>query len=163
MLNFIRSAKSELALEHLSLPKVWVDHGSGGATSPSPIVEEILAAARRGVHVRALLNDDSTFGNQNDGSNQAESNIETVNYLKAQAAQAHLPIEAAIFNKDAIEVGYVHNKGMVADGDKVFVSSINGTQNAVMNNREIAVAVNSADAAKYFTEVFNTDWALSAK
>jgi hypothetical protein len=30
-----------------------------------------------------------------------------------------------------------------------------------MNNREIAVAVTSEDAGKYFTSVFKTDWELS--
>ena len=36
---------------------------------------------------------------------------------------------------------------MIADGKRVFVSSINGTRNAVMNNRETAVNLESPDAA----------------
>jgi phosphatidylserine/phosphatidylglycerophosphate/cardiolipin synthase-like enzyme len=62
-----------------------------------------------------------------------------------------------------VEVNYVHNKGMVADGSRVFVSSINGTENAIMNNREVAVSVVSPDAAQYFGKVFDTDWQLSTK
>jgi cardiolipin synthase len=160
MLDFIRAAKSELSVEHLSLPKVWVDR-HGGASKPNPVVEELLAAAKRGVKVRVLLNDDASFGNDNGGTSPEEKNIETVNYLKAQASQALLPLEAALFNYKNVEVNYVHNKGMVSDSSRVFVSSINGTENAIMNNREVALNVNSPDAAQFYGKVFDTDWALS--
>jgi phosphatidylserine/phosphatidylglycerophosphate/cardiolipin synthase-like enzyme len=161
VVDFIRSAKSELNLEFLSLPKVWVDH-KRGTTTPSPVIAELIEAAKRGVHVRVLLNDDTTFADDTGGgSSPDEKNLAAVNYLRDQAGQAHLPLEAATFSQKKIEVNYVHNKGMVADGNRVFVSSINGTENAIMNNREIAVAVTSEDAGKYFTSVFKTDWELS--
>jgi len=162
MLNFIRGAKTELAVEHLSLPQVWVSR-TGGASKPNPVVQELLAAAQRGVKVRVLLNDDNAFGADNGGTSPEEKNIATVNYLKAEAAKARLPLDAATFNYKNVEVNYVHNKGMVADGSRVFVSSINGTENAIMNNREVAVSVVSPDAAQYFGKVFDTDWQLSTK
>ena len=126
-------------------------------------MEELLAAAKRGVKVRVLLNDDNSFGDDGGNSSPVEKNITTVNYLNAEAQKAALPLQAATFDYKKIEVGYVHNKGMVADGSRVFVSSINGTENAIMNNREVAVNVTSTDAAKYYADVFNLDWSLSSK
>jgi cardiolipin synthase len=161
MIDFIRSAKSDLALEHLSLPKVWVDH-QANTSGPSPVVDEIVAAAKRGVRVRVLLNDDNSFAD-NGGTAPEEKNAVTISYLQQMAAQSRLPIQAATLSNANVQVSYVHNKGMVADGSRVFVSSINGTQNAIMNNREVAVAVASPDAAAYFGKVFDTDWQLSAK
>lgn len=163
MLDFIRAAKTDLSVEHLSLPSVWVSR-TGGANKPNPVVEELVAAAQRGVHVRVLLNDDNAFGDDTGGTTSPdEKNLTTVNYLKGLAGKSHLPLEAATFSQKNMEVNYVHNKGMVADGSRVFVSSINGTENAIMNNREVAVDVKSQDAARYYGKVFDTDWQLSAQ
>ncbi len=161
VLAFIGSAKSALNLEFLSLPKVWVNH-KNNTTQPSPIVAALVAAAQRGVHVRVLLNDDNAFADDNGGTSSDEKNINTVNYFRELAAQSNLPLEAATFAQKRVEVSYVHNKGMVADGNRVFVSSINGTENSVMENREVAVAVTSEDAGKYFSSVFGADWSLSS-
>ncbi|HEY8279820.1 MAG TPA: phospholipase D-like domain-containing protein [Bdellovibrionota bacterium] len=153
VLKFIRSAKKELSVEHLSLPLRW-----SGKTNP--IVQELVKAAKKGVKVRVLLNDDDSFGDEG-GVSPADKNLVTVKWLKEEAARGGLPLQAATFSNKALEVNYVHNKGMVADESRVFVSSINGTENSVVNNREIAVSVNSADAANYFGEVFDLDWNLS--
>lgn len=161
IVSFIRSAKKELLVEEMSLPLTWVSR-TGGAGKPNPIVQELLAAGKRGVKVRVLLNDDDAFGDS-DESKAAERNDLTVKWLKAEAAKARIPLQAATFNHKAVQVNYVHNKGMVADGARVFVSSINGTENSVQNNREVAVSVESASAAKYFSDVFNFDWTLSEK
>lgn len=160
VLQFIRSAKKELAVEHLSLPKLWVGRGKG-PDKPNPIVDELVAAARRGVKVRVLLNDDAAFGGDEGKGNDNEKNTTTVTYLRGMAAQSRLPLEAAIFSGDKVQVNYVHNKGMVADGARVFVSSINGTENSIQSNREVALAVTSADAARYFGAVFDFDWKQS--
>ena len=41
---------------------------------------------------------------------------------------------------------------------EVLVSSINGTENSVENNREIGIAIESEAGARYFGEVFGFDW-----
>lgn len=156
ILDFIRDAKTDLAVEHLSLPMVWVDHATGRRQA-NPIVEEIVKAAKRGVKVRVLLNDDKAFADTDGGSDE-DKNLPTVKYLQDQAKKNQWSLEAATFNQAALQVNYVHNKGMVADGDSVFVGSINGTQNSVENNREIALLVQSKDAARYYGNVFDLDW-----
>lgn len=161
VLKFIRSAKQELLVQHLSLPLYWIDRKSG-EKNPNPIVQELVAVAKRGVKVRVLLNDDLSFG-EKAGKPNEEANDLTVKWLLAEASKARLPLRAATFNHKAQQVNYVHNKGMVADGKRVFVSSINGTENSVLNNREVAVSVDSVEAAKYFGDVYAQDWNGSAK
>lgn len=163
IVDFIRSAKSEINVEHASLPYYWKPYANGAIakTGPmSPIVIELLAAAKRGVKVKILVNDDKTFaGDDNTDDKDVElSNAFSVEQLNKEAAQQRLPLEAALFSAKNTQTSYVHNKGMIADGKRVFVSSINGTQNSVENNREIAVAVESEDGARYFGEVFGFDW-----
>ncbi|MFH1263821.1 MAG: phospholipase D-like domain-containing protein, partial [Pseudomonadota bacterium] len=55
----------------------------------------------------------------------------------------------------------IHNKGFLADDRFALVSSINGTQNSVMNNRELGILLDSPDAAQYFKMAFNADWNVS--
>ena len=160
ILAFIRSAKKELLVEEMSLPLYWVSR-TGGADKPNPIVEELLAAAKRGVKVSVLINDDNAFGESTTPAK--ERNDLTVKWLNAEASKARLQLKAVTFDQKAIQVNYVHNKGMVADGARVFVSSINGTENSVFNNREVAVSVESVSAAKYYSDVFQFDWSQSQK
>lgn len=156
ILAFIRSARHELQVQHMSFPLYWIDRKTG-AKNPNPIAHELLAAAKRGVKVQVLLNDDHSFGDSGAAVSD-EANVHTVKWLKAEAAKARLPLEAATFKHKAAQVNYVHNKGMVADGKRVFVSSINGTENSVQHNREVALSVESVEAAKYFGDVFAQDW-----
>jgi phosphatidylserine/phosphatidylglycerophosphate/cardiolipin synthase-like enzyme len=50
---------------------------------------------------------------------------------------------------------------MIFDHSKVLVSSINGTPNSMDNNREVAVLVQSPDAARYYQGFFEFDWTRS--
>jgi phosphatidylserine/phosphatidylglycerophosphate/cardiolipin synthase-like enzyme len=139
----------------------------------NPIVEELEAAAKRGVRVRVLLNDEAVFaqaptpapGSHPKGLFEAPAkrsrNLDTVCRLQNLAKSAKLAIEGRIVNVKRAQITYIHNKGIVVDGNKAWVSSINGTQNSVQNNREVALAIHSADAAKYFDLAFRTDWTAS--
>ncbi|MCO5141704.1 MAG: phospholipase D-like domain-containing protein [Oligoflexia bacterium] len=159
LVDFIRSAKTELLVEHLSLPEVWYNF-ERRIRSKNPILEEYVAAAKRGVHVRILLNDETVYSNSEDKEEESK-NSNTVKVLNAMAKRMGIPLEAALFNAKNLGVKSLHNKGMVADRSRAFVSSINGTENSVMNNREMAVAMDSVDAGRYFSEVFEYDWKMS--
>ncbi|MDY7081582.1 MAG: phospholipase D-like domain-containing protein, partial [Halobacteria archaeon] len=52
----------------------------------------------------------------------------------------------------------VHNKGVIVDGEKVLVSSINWNHNSVTNNREAGLIIESENAGEYFAQVFESDW-----
>ena len=155
--DFMRFATKTLDTEQMSLPHLWKVATIPG---PSPLVSELIAAAKRGVAVRALLNDDNVFDFSSDPTKK--TNTLTVKYLTDMARCYGLPIAARIINIKQVGITYIHNKGILADSQRVLISSINGTRNSVMNNREVAVALDSPDAAAYFGRAYDKDWELSA-
>lgn len=174
-------ATRTLDIEQMNLHPDWKTLGRA-----SPLVEGLIAAARRGVRVRVLLNDERAFydrppsPDQNNNAARAcedpdsdacvspdspakrDRNRETVDLLLATAAREHLPIEARIADLKAMGVTIIHNKGMIVDNRHVLVSSINWNENSVTRNREAAVAINSLQAANYFGNLFERDWRASA-
>jgi phosphatidylserine/phosphatidylglycerophosphate/cardiolipin synthase-like enzyme len=58
-------------------------------------------------------------------------------------------------------VKYIHNKGAIADGERVLVSSINWNRNSLENNRETAVVIHSQEVSDYYKELFESDWNVS--
>ncbi len=175
LIDLIRSAKSHLSVEHMSLPSVWY---AGPNPYMSPLVAELIAAAERGVHVRVLLNDNDAFGRADQGSdksddgpgrlrNQANSraytlakpaNEITVELLNSLRQQRQIPLFARIINVERAQISYIHNKGILVDSDLTLVSSINGSRNSVHFNREVAVLLKSRDANAYYGGAFDFDW-----
>jgi phosphatidylserine/phosphatidylglycerophosphate/cardiolipin synthase-like enzyme len=164
----IDSADSHVELEYASLPPEW--------TKPkkhrSPIVDALIRAARRDVHVRVLLNDDSVFASKERPEEEDEdkpavakvyANEVTVKLLNTVAKAEGVPLEGRIVDTKAADITYIHNKGILVDGKRAFVSSINGTQNSVTNNREVALILDSPSAAAYYQKAFDFDWKVSFK
>lgn len=157
LLRFIRAARDTLESEQMSHPSTWRDPDNEKFLSP--IVVELIEAARRGVAVRVIVNDDKAFGGSPTG--KMGPNEITARLLNSIAQCDDLPLEARVINVKATGITYVHNKGYLADGRKVLVSSINGTKNSIMNNREVAVHLDSVDAHQYFLGAFQFDWTRS--
>lgn len=175
LIGLIRGAKKTLDIEQMSFNVNW-------GTQASPLYTEIVAAAHRGVHVRILLNDEYAFmngGNHNGTDGTDGTGDDPLNWSAAaagkmttnrkavaaftQVAQAQrLPIEARIANLRAMGVAYIHNKGMIVDGNITLISSINWTQNSITNNREAALALTSPQVAAYYGQAFNQDWTRSS-
>lgn len=177
LLGLIQSARQTLDIEQMSFNMNW-------GNSSSPLFDAIVAAARRGVRIRILLNDEYAFSNgggnrgDTDGSDgtgddpmnaygtstngKTTTNRKTVAALTQIARQEHLALDARIANLRAMGVSYIHNKGMIVDGNVTLISSINWTQNAVTNNREAALALKSPQVAAYFGQAFNQDWTRSS-
>ena len=61
----------------------------------------------------------------------------------------------------AMGVDYIHNKGVVVDGNKTLISSINWDENAVEKNREAAVVITSTDIYNHYEALFQHDWDVS--
>ncbi len=151
--EMMQSARRTLDIEFASLPPQWAI--SRTRKVRSPLVQEVIQAARRGAEVRVLLNDEHVYpGNPN----EIRPNQLAVRVLRGVASCYGLPIDARIIDYRAAGITYIHNKGMLADGKRVLVSSINGTRNSVENNREVAVILESPDAANYYGEAFEADW-----
>lgn len=164
MLPFLKNARETLDIQHMSLPLYWPSKGASKVLNP--ILVEAIAAAKRGVKVRVLINpskeEESPAKRRPDAPPPYDSQ-ETKDYLLQVAREQKLPLQVGIMNLQDLQLYSVHNKGMIADAKRVWVSSINGTENSVMNNREIAIDIESPEGAKYYGSVFESDWGLALK
>jgi phosphatidylserine/phosphatidylglycerophosphate/cardiolipin synthase-like enzyme len=150
----IRSATRTLDIEQMSFNSAWTPTGT-----TSPLLTEVIAAAKRGVRVRVLLNDETVF-NPGGAPSAHPINPVTVATLNRLAA-AGTPIEARIANLRAMGVDYIHNKGAIVDSVRTLISSINWDANAVLKNREAAVVVDGPDIGAYYEKIFESDWTAS--
>ncbi len=149
VLGALRSATRSIAAEVLLADPTW---GEG----PNPYLEALVGAARRGVHVRLLL--DGTKFSAEDG---ATSNAEVVHYLNGLGRAESLSLEARLFPPGAGGVTIVHAKGFVIDGRLAFVSSLNWNRNSATRNREVGLIIESDAIASYFGDAFAWDWSLA--
>ncbi|MFZ9595564.1 MAG: phospholipase D-like domain-containing protein [Bdellovibrionia bacterium] len=164
--TLIQSAQTSIEVQEMSLPLNW----TAEKTSPrqlNPLVKSLIEAAERGVQVRILLNDETVFAKPQKAGTHPETpalkatrNEETCMLIRWLADCKHLPISAEILDNKKAQISYIHNKGFIIDGSKVLVSSINGTRNSLFFNREVAVLVESPEAASYFQQIFLSDWQM---
>jgi len=175
ILGAIARAKEEILIQHLDLRLYWGSRVRSVArtpqTTPSLLLEALVAAARRGVRVRVLV-DCSKFGCQRgpeEYDRARDSNDDTVAWLRELADREGLDIEARLIDldtpaerrgEDNEDAGFskIHNKGMVIDRRVVQVSSINGSENSFKGNREVGVIVESPSVAAYYAYLFWYDW-----
>lgn len=85
-------------------------------------------------------------------------NIALINYFRDTARKERLDIQANMFFVSDNSIRILHNKGMVVDGSKTLISSINWTENSMKNNREAAVIVDSPQVARFYSDLFEVDW-----
>lgn len=112
-----------------------------------PLLRATLRAADRGVEVRVLLSGAWYV---------AEENAALVEWLNGVADRRDLPLTARVAEPSG-RYEKIHAKGVVAD-DVVVVGSLNWNENAVSENREVALAIRSEALANYFRETFVADW-----
>ena len=103
------------------------------------LLDDILDAALRGVSIRVLIPEPGVAN---------ENVTETL-------------INHAIQVKFFKGLGHCHNKYVSVDNEVVQVSSINWSNNSVVNNREAGAIVNNSNVAAFFKTVFDYDWANS--
>jgi phosphatidylserine/phosphatidylglycerophosphate/cardiolipin synthase-like enzyme len=148
LLGLIRGAKTSLDIEQMSFDSKW-------SSGNNPLLAALEEAASRGVQIRVLLNDETVFFRG--GKTRKLKNVETANYLNT------LPnVEARIANVGAMGVDYVHNKGVLADGDLTLISSINWVENSILRNREAAVVIGGKEVFQHYEALFESDWNASA-
>ncbi|HJJ48000.1 MAG TPA: phospholipase D-like domain-containing protein [Methanocorpusculum sp.] len=106
-----------------------------------------LEKAKQGISVRVIL--DGMYYNTEDDADNDEL-VATLNRLD-------LPVSARLINPGDT-VLKLHNKGVIADGRSVLISSINWSYNSPVNNREAGLIIEDTRAAKYYTKVFDLDF-----
>ena len=113
-----------------------------------PLLREVIAAAERGVEVRILLAGAWYV---------EEENRRFVRRLEELASRDGLPIEVRVADPGgAFEK--IHAKGMIVDGERTVVGSLNWNNNSLRANREVALLIESEELAAYFGDVFDADW-----
>jgi cardiolipin synthase len=147
VIGLIKSARSHLRIEQFYVSKSW-------GASPNLFLEEAVNAARRGVDVRILL--DSSWYNVDE--NEMMDNDDTVAYVNEVAAREGIPIAAKLGNSASHDLVKFHNKGIIVDGERVLVSSINWNLNSVTENREVGLIVENRELASFFDAAFGYDW-----
>ena len=113
-----------------------------------PFLRATVEAAQRDVEVRILLS----------GKWYAETdNRELKQRLHERADAEGLSLRVRLADPED-EFEKIHAKGLIIDGEKTFVGSINWNNNSVRNNREIGLLLHSEEVAAYFGDVFESDW-----
>ncbi|MDR0335019.1 MAG: phospholipase D-like domain-containing protein [Methanomassiliicoccaceae archaeon] len=133
------SAAERIYSEQMSIQYAWTD-----ATVESPLSWS-LTASDSGVDVKILA--DVTFADADSGARDNYTAVSLIN---------DMGIEARTIGGGE-NFGLTHNKGVIID-DTVWISSVNWTNAAFMNNREFAAVIYSKDVADFFAEYFISDW-----
>lgn len=139
--RLINSARKSILVEQLYIQKNW--------DGLNPFLREIVNKSDEDIKVRVIMNYNPSYESTN------EMNEETMKYLKQN------DIDVKFVYSNWSYFSNMHNKGMIVDGNKTLVSSINWNENSVRNNREVGIIIENEDVGKYFTKIFNYDWNLS--
>jgi hypothetical protein len=164
IMGVIERADRTLFIEQNSIRRRWGKKPDDNETEgdvPNLPLQAVIAAARRGVAVRVLL--DSTWYNVQ--GDEDRDNDDSVRFLNELAAQEGLDLVAKVINLEATALEKIHTKGVIADPDspdgEVFIGSINWTENSFKGNREVGVVVGHPKVAGYYAALFRRDWARS--
>lgn len=150
--GLIRSARRSILVEQLYIYAHWGPKTGSPEEHPNLFLEELIRAARRGVKVRILLSD--TYVDPS----APKDNAWTAAYVNRIASLEGLDMQARLMRTDLVKVEKLHNKGLVIDGERVLVSSINWSLNSPANNREVGLILEHPAIASFYSDVFTYDW-----
>ncbi|MDV0444244.1 phospholipase D-like domain-containing protein [Methanorbis rubei] len=114
-------------------------------------LDYVLDAGGRGIDVRVML--DGMYYNT-DGEHDNDETAANINRL---SENDDILVEARLMHPSQ-SITKLHNKGVIVDMKYVLVSSVNWNYNSPNNNRESGIIIENADAARYFSDVFDFDW-----
>ena len=137
VVGLVRNATDSVRVEQVSV---------GGRRQP--FLRATVEAARRGATVRVLLSGAWYV---------REDNRNLTAYLIERARDEGLDLEARVADPRG-RYGKIHAKGVVVDGDRVVVGSLNWNNYSARRNREVAVVLEGREPARYFRQVFRADW-----
>ena len=134
------------ATESIDVVQLNVDEPDG------EFLRTTVRAARRGVEVRVLLSSAWYV---------REENRRIVERLRERAESEDLPIRAKLAAPEG-RFEKIHAKGVVVDGDRVLVGSLNWNREAARENREVMLLLEGETVAGYYRGVFESDWAAAS-
>lgn len=153
ILGIINSATESIYIEQLDVELNWNDDEL--EYENLYLKAAIEAAEQREVDVKILLSSIYAYPD-----NPGLDNYDTYIYINDYASNHNLTdrLETRLVDYDRLGLSKVHNKGMIVDGNKTLISSINWNRNSVTQNREVGVIIESEEVAEYFTKIFLWDW-----
>jgi cardiolipin synthase len=150
ILDLIQSAQTSIEIE-----QAYITNET--PLTLNPYLAAAINASRRGVHVRVLL--DSYWYNIED----EKDNDEMAALITRIGTTEQIPLEGRCADLAASNLEKIHNKGVIVDGQRVLVSSINWNSNSPNFNREAGVIIEHKGVARYFLTVFEDDWNNTVK
>ena len=151
ILELIQGAQDSLLVNQFYITPNW---SRSDGRVPNEYLGALVDAARRGVHVKVLL--DSFYYNVEPTDSQ--SNLATLEYLLDLADREALPLEAKLIDLGLSGLEKLHAKGMVVDNRTTLISTINWNYASPARNREVGLILEEASVARYFASVFYADW-----
>ena len=92
-------------------------------------------------------------------SQRADFDLRVIVGSNEASEKVRLLVQEAGWNADRVRSqGSIHNKGIVADGKHVLVSSQNWSSDGFLRNRDAGLIVSDEEIAGYFESVFLDDW-----
>jgi phosphatidylserine/phosphatidylglycerophosphate/cardiolipin synthase-like enzyme len=120
---------------------VQVPYMNNNSASVRQILEALVAAKQRGVTVRVITN-------EHEGNNEE---------IAEDFAKENIPI----LWMDTRFFSLLHNKAIIVDGQLVYISSINWSEESIDENREAGVIIEHEEVGAWYQRVFNYDWGLA--
>ncbi len=172
LLDMIHGADDEILVELLDISTSWglghmPENGMPDRTDELPLqdgwylnpyVEALLRASERGVKVKILL-DGTDFNGDGEPENlQVADEITACAELMDLSGLFEVRVHPAVRFDLGREIGNIHNKGVIVDSEKVWISSFNWGPTSGLENREVGVSVTSPEAAGYYRSAFIHDW-----
>lgn len=157
IIGMINRAKRSLYVQQNSVRRRWGRISDKAEETPTLPLEAVVAAARRGVKTRVLL--DGTWYNITGDDDR--DNDDTARYLNELARKEGLDLSAKVVNLESTRLEKIHAKGVIIDDQEVFVGSINWSENSFKGNREVGVIIGNKKVARYYAGLFERDWSES--
>jgi phosphatidylserine/phosphatidylglycerophosphate/cardiolipin synthase-like enzyme len=161
ILEMIDSAEKSVLIESLDC---YIDWDTKGRDINNLYLQAAIDAAKRGCDVKILL--DSAFSYP---ENPRLDNYDTVQYINNIAESENITgnLQARLITLGGYggknELTILHNKGIIVDGEKTLVSSINWATGSVIHNREAGVIIENERVARYYSKIFYYDWNLTVQ
>lgn len=140
LLDYLYSAEYRIFAEELDIQYNWIFQEE----NPLSILRE---KGNDGLDSRIIL--DVTFDSRED--EDEEDNWGIIDFLNDEGFVRAKKISG--------DYSVVHNKGIIVD-DKIWLGSVNWTNNSLRDNRETAVIFYSSDITSFFEEYYLEDWGL---
>jgi phosphatidylserine/phosphatidylglycerophosphate/cardiolipin synthase-like enzyme len=109
------------------------------------IIDAVLAAAKRGVHVRVMAD-----------AKMYKTYPQTVDMLGAQKN-----IESRLIDYSKIAGGIQHSKYFIVDRNEVYFGSQNFDWRSLKHIHELGFRIRQKDAAAFYESIFEADWKLA--